>query len=160
MKIMANNSLSNKKKTYLCIRKPNVKQRSFGRLMGSVCSDDHKMNKQNPPKRYMEILLYTLMILLGVVIYYFEYTPVPDNVSKKDFWRYGVGNGIIGTSFIIAGVVNLFCEDHIYSYIDKLNGFWCAMVIIASLGVCFLLPWMVRILKKRSVGRTRNENSK
>jgi len=107
----------------------------------------------------MEIILYTLMILLGVVIYYFEYTPVPDNVSKKDFWRYGVGNGIIGTSFIIAGVVNLFCEDHIYSYIDKLNGFWCAMVIIASLGACFLLPCVVRILK-RSVSRKRNENSK
>jgi hypothetical protein len=34
-----------KKKSYLCIRKLNVKQRLSGRLMGSVCLDDQKVNK-------------------------------------------------------------------------------------------------------------------
>ena len=33
------------KKAYICTRKPNVKQRLPGRLMGSVCLDDPKVNK-------------------------------------------------------------------------------------------------------------------
>ena len=31
-----------KKKSYLCTRKPHVKQRLSDRLMGSVCLDDKK----------------------------------------------------------------------------------------------------------------------
>lgn len=99
----------------------------------------------------MDIILYTAMVLGGMIVYFFEYTPVPENVSKKEFWRYGIVNGIIGTSLIIAGVVNLFCEDHIYSYVDKLNWFWSTIVIIFSLGACFCLPWIVRIVKRKII---------
>lgn len=106
----------------------------------------------------MKILLFTAMVLAGMVVYYFEYSPVPDNVAKKDFWKFGVWNGVIGISLIIAGVINLFGEDHIYSYIDKLNGFWSGVVIVATVGACFFLPWIVRIVK-RTVLRNRNAHA-
>ena len=104
----------------------------------------------------METLLYVAMVLGGIIIYYFEYTPAPKDVTKRDFWRYGARNGIIGVSLIIAGSVCLFCEDHVYSYISKLNDFWSILVIIATLGAGFYFPWIVRIIKKRII-RSRKE---
>lgn len=101
----------------------------------------------------MEILFYIAMVFAGGIIYYFEYTPAPKDVSKKDFWRYGVGNGIIGTSLIIAGSICLFCEDHVSSYVDNLNDFWTALVIIATLGAGFYIPWIIRTIKRKIIRR-------
>ena len=42
---MTNNLLSNEKIVVSLNRKPIVKQRLSGRLMGSVCLDDQKVNK-------------------------------------------------------------------------------------------------------------------
>ena len=56
-----------KKKSYLCIRKLNVKQRLSGRLMGSVCLDDQKVNKQNPPKYRIMKKVITVLAIVAVV---------------------------------------------------------------------------------------------
>ena len=45
IRILQNIHCQIKKKLYLCTREPSVKQRLSGRLMGSVCLDDQKVNK-------------------------------------------------------------------------------------------------------------------
>ena len=104
----------------------------------------------------MEILFDSGILIAGLIIYYFEYKPVPKKVTMEDFWKYGVGNGIIGESLIIVGIIGLFCEDHIYSFMDKLNDFWLVLVLVAGLGSMFYLPWIIRVVK-RSIIRHKQE---
>ena len=99
----------------------------------------------------MAICFCIALVIAGGIIYYFEYTPAPKDASKKDLWKDGVLNGIIGTSMIITGAICLFCEDHVSSYVDNLNDFWTAFVIIATLGAGFYIPWIIRIIKKKTI---------
>ena len=95
----------------------------------------------------MELLIWIGMILVGLVLDYIEYDPIPKDIEKKDlwkFWKYGV-NGIIGESLIIAGVCGV--TDCIFSSNDSMSDFWFLMILIAALVVCFLLPWLVHITK-------------
>ena len=70
----------------------------------------------------MAILFDTALVLVGIIVYYFEYTPVPKKVSMKDLWKYGINDGIIGDSLIMVGILGIF-EDLISPYSDSMNSF-------------------------------------
>lgn len=99
----------------------------------------------------VEILVSVGMIILGMVIYYLEYDPVPKNIEKKDLWKFWkyAADGVVGESLIIAGTLGIYIEDHVFSYVDSLSEFWIAVSLIVDLGACFFLPWIVRIIKQR-----------
>ena len=95
----------------------------------------------------IELLISIGMILVGLVVNYIEYNPTTKNIEKKDiwkFWKYGM-NGIIGESFIIVGIGDI--TSYIFSSFDSMSDFWTIMILVADLGACFLLPWLVHITK-------------
>lgn len=94
-----------------------------------------------------ELLISVAMILAGMVIDFFEYDPGPKNIEKKDiwkFWKYGM-NGIFGETLIIVGIGDITL--YIFSSVDSISDFWTIVILIADLGACFLLPWLVHIIK-------------
>ncbi|MCQ2261013.1 MAG: hypothetical protein MJZ77_06470 [Bacteroidales bacterium] len=95
----------------------------------------------------IELIISIGMILVGLVLGYIEYDPTPKNIEKKDlwkFWKYGM-NGIIGESLIIVGIGDI--TSYIFSSFDSMSDFWTIMILVADLGACFLLPWLVHLAK-------------
>ncbi|MBR1849995.1 MAG: hypothetical protein IJ789_01330 [Bacteroidales bacterium] len=98
-----------------------------------------------------EILFHIIALLLGLVIYFFEYKPVPKNVKKEDLWKYGVFNGIIGDSIVVVAAIGILFSDPVTDTLCRVSDFWAIVLIIILIAAPFLLLWMVKLLKKKVV---------